>query len=369
MPALSKLPLLFSAALLVLAACALPRNVAIESEILATQDDADRDIAVVPVTKENLDKVSSWPASGGVSQPGWIDSGRGPDTGAISAGDVISLSIWDSGENSLIAAPGQKAVQIVNLPVAPDGSVFVPYLGDIAVNGLTHDQARELVQTQMESILPSVQVLMEVKQGRRNSVDVVGGLARVASYPLPDRNFALSSLISVAGGVDPALRNPQVRLVRNGQTYGIALERLLSDAALDVSLRGGDSLRVESDKRYFLSLGAAGKQSVQNFDREQISAMDAFSMIGGLVDAEANPKGVLILREYPAKAVRSDGRGPDRARAVFTLDLTTADGLFSARKFQIQPKDLVLVTGSPVKGLRTILGLFSSSLSIAKQVQ
>ncbi len=369
MTPMPRLPLLFGAALLILASCALPRNVAIESEILATQNDADRDIEVVAVTKENLDKVSAWPATGGFSQPGWIESGHGPDTGVISSGDVISLSIWDSGENSLIAAPGQKAVQIVNLPVASDGTVFVPYLGDIVVNGLTHDQARELVQSQMETILPSVQVLMEVTQGRRNSVDVVGGLARVASYPLPDRNFALSSLISQAGGVDPSLKNPQVRLVRNGQTHGISVERLLSDASYDITLHGGDSLRVESDKRYFLSLGAAGKQTVQNFDREQISALDAFSLIGGLVDSEANPKGVLILREYPAKAVRTDGAGPDRARVVFTLDLTTADGLFSARTFQIQPKDLVLVTGSPVKGIRTILGLFSSSISIAKQVQ
>ena len=52
---------------------------------------------------------------------------------------------------------------------------------------------------------------------------------------------------------------------------------------------------------------------------------------------------------------------------VFTVDLTSADGLFSARNFRIHPGDLVLVTESPVTWAQTILGLVGSVFGLARQ--
>ena len=81
-----------------------------------------------------------------------------------------------------------------------------------------------------------------------------------------------------------------------------------------------------------------------------------------------DPQGILILREYPDSAVRAGVRGPRQTRVVFTLDLTNSDGLFSARNFEIAPKDLVLVTESPVTNTRTILGLIGSVFGVANIV-
>ena len=49
---------------------------------------------------------------------------------------------------------------------------------------------------------------------------------------------------------------------------------------------------------------------------------------------------------------------------VFTIDLTTADGLFSAGQFRIQPGDLVYGTESPVTQARTIFGLIGSAFGV-----
>ena len=97
-----------------------------------------------------------------------------------------------------------------------------------------------------------------------------------------------------------------------------------------------------------MSLGAAGAESQFDFNRDNVSALDALSIIGGVNDTRANPKGVLVLREYPASALKSGQRGPRQQRVVFTIDLTTSDGLFSARNFHINSGDLVLATESPV---------------------
>ena len=119
----------------------------------------------------------------------------------------------------------------------------------------------------------------------------------------------------------------------------------------------GDKVAIENDERYFRSLGAASREAIVPFGKASISALDAMSLIGGLSDLRANPKGILVLREYSAKAVRSDSSGPNNARSVFVIDLTTADGLFSAGKFDIHHQDTVLVTESSVASATLLLGL------------
>ncbi|ASM73827.1 MULTISPECIES: hypothetical protein [Roseobacteraceae] len=60
--------------------------------------------------------------------------------------------------------------------------------------------------------------------------------------------------------------------------------------------------------------------------------------------------------------------GPRQPRVVFTLDLTKADGLFSARNFWINSGDVVLVTESPINGTRTVLGLVGSVFGVFNTV-
>jgi len=354
--------------LLALTACDLPRGGAVEREILRDSTDEARELAVVPVTRANTDMVGRWPSNGNKKALGWLDRARGPASPMIASGDLIDLTIWDNDDNSLLTANEQKMTQINGVAVSPAGTIFVPYIAEVTVKGKTPDQARSEIQMQLDAILSSPQVQLAVTPGRQNSVDLVGGVAKAGSYPLPDRDFSVLSLISHGGGVTPGLTNPQVRLSRGNALYGISLERLFAEPQLDTTLRGGDKVIIEADKRYFIALGASGQQDLIPFPKDEVSALDAISLVGGVKDTRANPKGVLILREYPASAVRTDGTGPDRTRTVFTLDLTTADGLFSARNFHIQPEDLVLATESPLNSLRTIMGLIGQSVSLTNSV-
>ncbi|WP_338050496.1 hypothetical protein [Roseovarius dicentrarchi] len=93
------------------------------------------------------------------------------------------------------------------------------------------------------------------------------------------------------------------------------------------------------------------------------------SIIGGLSESRANPKGVLVLRDYSVSALRPDGTGPSKPQVVFAFDITSADGLFAARKFQIQPEDTVMATESAVASVRTVLGLVGSVFGVANTVQ
>lgn len=344
----------------------LPRGAAVEREIVAARDGEVVDFAVYTVDRALLPVVAHWPRTGERSLS-WLPTSGGARTQVIAAGDELGITIWDSNENSLLSSDGQRAVQIQALTVAPDGTIFLPYVGNTQVAGMTIQLAREHLQDEIDMVVPSAQVQLTLVEGRTNSVDLVGGVAAPGSYPLPDRNFTVLNLIAQGGGVQPGLVNPQVRLMRGGNLYGTSVERLFSTPNLDTLLHGGDQLLVEEDRRYFLSLGAAGQQSQHRFQQDVVTALDAMSIIGGVESRRGDPGGILILREYPQTAVRADDRGPDQARVVFAVDLTTADGLFSARNFNIHSGDLVLVTESPITSAQTILGLVGSVFGLASQ--
>ncbi len=352
------------ALVLVLAACNLPRGAAVQGEILRGSTSEDAPFSVVPVTRISVPELAKWPATGWSGRYNWLSNGKGPASNIIRAGDLVDLVIWDSQDNSLITGVEQNNVEMKGLVVSPSGKIFVPYIDEVEVRGMTPDSARRKIQTNLEMIVPSAQVQLGLQAGQANSVDVVRGVAAPGTYPLPGRNYTILSVLSQAGGIDNSLRNPLVRLIRGTHTYEIPAKALLANASKNIALRGDDKIIVDEDDRYFISLGATGTEQLVYFEKEYITALEALSITGGLAQNTANPQGVLILRDYPASALRSDGSGPEKTQVVFTIDLTSADGLFAARQFEINPKDTVLATESPVNAARTIFGLLGSLVGI-----
>lgn len=342
-------------ALTLLAGCtALPGGGPTSTEFVNLAQKPDADFALYQVNRAFLPVVAKWPPTGGEKRLSWIRHSKGANNQIIQPGDRLNIRIWDSSDNSLLTSTGQKEIALPDIRVAANGTIFLPYVGNVSVVGLSPDLARERVQKALEGIVPSAQVQLDMTEGRNNSVDLVSGVLNPGTYPMPDRNYTVMGLIAAGGGISERLNNPQIRLMRGGRLYGTSVNSLLSDPSLDTLLRGGDRVFVEEDERYFLSFGATGTEAIHIFTRDRMSAMDAIAAMGGVNDSKADPKGLLVLREYPPSAVRPGNRGPRRTRVVFTLNLTTPDGLFSARNFEINSGDLVMATESPINDLLTI---------------
>lgn len=350
----------------------LPAGSAKKEEILSQADSETGDFAVYQVSRAFLPTVREWPITGNEPTYGWIRASAGARNQIIQPGDVLTLNIWDSSENSLLTAVGQRVVSLEEVEVAANGSIFVPYVGSVSVIGLTPDLAREELQRSLEVIVPSAQVQLSLSEGRGNSVDLVGGVTAPGNYPMPDRNYTVLGLLADGGGVIPGFVNPQIRLFRGGQVFGTSVDQLYEQPSYNTLLKGGDRVVVEEDDRYFASFGATGIEALHTFTDDKLSAMDALSIVGGVSDNKADPKGLLILREYPASAVRPGVRGPRNTRVIFTIDLRDADGLFSARQFRINPNDLMMATESPINDVVAIsnivgnfVGLFNATSNLA----
>lgn len=360
--------------LLLLAACEKgPSGAGLQSEVLATSTDVGKsavedalpdEFAVEPISRESLGRYGNWPARSQGRSYDW-PKGQGGQARTMNPGDQISISVWVSEDNSLLTAPGQRVVDLSPMTISPSGRVFLPYVGQIDLSGLSQEKARAAIEAAYTKVAPSAQVQLRSVEGRQSSASVVSGVSKPGSYPLSDAGVTVLDMIAVAGGVPEPVKNPQVRLQRGNRTYGISLDRVMKDTDLNIGVRGGDRLFVEADERYFLSLGAAGTRAQHYFPQDRVSALDAMSIIGGLTPTRADAQGILVLRAYEPGDVRADGSGPRHARTIFTIDLTSADGLFSAGEFTIQPGDLIYVTESPLMSSNNVLSMIRSVFGLA----
>ncbi len=355
------------AALLALGACSLPRGAAVQSEILKESRSEVPTFQVVPVTRANIPALSHWPRTGWHGHFHWPGTSNGSTSSMIRTGDLLNVTIWDSQENSLITSAGQRSTVLENIEVDGNGSIFLPYINKVGVRGLTVSGARSRIQSRLEPIVPAAQVQVSLQQGRDHAVDVVGGVAKPGAYPMPSRNYKILNVLADAGGIPSTLRNPRVRLLRGAKTYEISADELYDNGSKNALMHPRDTVIVEEDDRSFVALGASGTEDLIYFPKDILTALEAMSLMGGLSDTRADPEGVLVLREYPADAIRPDGSGPEKQQVVFTFDLTSADGLFAARKFEINPDDTVLATESPINNARTVFTLIGSIFGLTAQ--
>lgn len=353
-----------------LASCGLPRGAGFQSEVLAasnanTAADGEEpvyDFAVYEVNRKTLPILQGWPVTGAESLP-WITSREQPASLLIAPGDAIQLTIWDAEENSLLAGTGQRATPLQPTSVSADGRIFVPYIGSLRISGMSPSTARERIEEELIRTIPSAQVQLVVEPGRANTANLASGVSAPGLYPLPDRNFKILDLFSQAGGPNPTLNSPQVRLVRDNKTYGIPFERLLKEPRLNTAVQGGDRIYVVDDDRKFITLGATGSQAIFDFPEIEFSALEALALIGGVNAGSANPEGILIMRAYDPSAVSDGVSGPPKERVVFTIDLTSADGLFSAGQFMLEGDDLIYGTESLLGPALTVFGLTNTVAS------
>lgn len=367
----SRRTFLASGTVLLLSACSVPRDAPRKSEVLSGGDtgegDPDALFSVVEVTSDTLKAIADWPVTDSRPAKRWPSRGGGLTSQRLAPGDSVSLRVWTAEESSLLTSPGQRFADIPNLTVSQSGHINLPYVGEVHVAGQRTDSVRARIEERLSGIIPSAQVQLDAEIGRRNSVDILGGVAAPGSFPLEERNLTVLNLVSEAGGPKDSLANPQLLLTRGNTVYRRPYSDVLENPELDAALVGGDRVVIVEDERKFTALGAAGSQKVIGFDTEELSALRAVSLIGGIADNRADPRGLLVLRRYSKADVGRAG-GPPKEKVVFSLDLTKADTLFAADQFMLQDGDVVLATQAGSTTAQRILGLFGTLLGAGRAV-
>jgi polysaccharide biosynthesis/export protein len=247
------------------------------------------------------------------------------------------------------AESGRQGATIPNQQVAPDGTITVPYAGQVPAAGRTPAEVQQTIETLLASKALQPQALIIIKRSNANAVTVSGeiiGGARVALSPGGDR---LLQVIAAAGGADAPVHETFIRLSRDGITATLPLETLVADPAEDIYAQPGDILTLLRRPQTFTVFGATGRNAAITFDAANITLGQALAKSRGLRDDLANPRGVFLFRYEPGSVVRAldqplatratDGMSP----VAYRFDLADANSYFLADQFPVRDKDIIFV--------------------------
>lgn len=345
-----------------LAACGLPRVGPSKSEIYSGSVQKEGDAFILTVNDYVARATAVVPALG-FSQKFRNASLAGSDT--IRAGDTLGLSIWENVDDSLLAGKGLNATTLEGVQVDGEGYIFVPYAGRIKAAGNSPEAIRQIIANRLKEQTPDPQVQVRRFAGDGSSVSIVGAVGGQGIYVIERPTRTLGAMLAKAGGVTIEPEVAQITVIRNKRREKVWFQDLYDHPDMDIALRGGDRILVETDTRAFTSLGATGTQGRVSFPTQTISAIEALALVGGLSATAADPKGIFVFRnedENIANQVmgRKDLKGAQRM--VYVLDLTKPNGMFTARDFVIRDQDTVYVTEAPFTQWNKVIAATTGSL-------
>ena len=191
--------------------------------------------------------------------------------------------------------------------VSEDGSITLPLLGRVVVEGLTQEGVvQKLTSLLSAKYVKNPQVTIFIKEYKNQQVAVIGAVEKAGSYELVGRKNLLQ-IISMAGGFSETAGN-EVFILRerpDGAASAIAidLKDLLvnGNQALNVPIEPNDVINVPVDKeiRVFVMGRVTRPGAVRAKLSEGVTLLQAIADAGGLAEG-AKESAITISRKDPA---------------------------------------------------------------------
>jgi polysaccharide export outer membrane protein len=160
----------------------------------------------------------------------------GKSSGVIGRLDTVEITVFREDE---LATRGQ---------LSPDGTITMPLIGAVRLQGLTTDQAATLIEQKLhDGYLVRPQVSVSIGARVKRAVTVLGQVQRPDVYVIPaDRALTLTQVIAMAGGVTRIGNPGKLTLKRLGasQVLQIDLKSITSGKSNDIPLRDGDVVTI-----------------------------------------------------------------------------------------------------------------------------
>ncbi|MCQ2058935.1 MAG: SLBB domain-containing protein [Bacteroidaceae bacterium] len=161
----------------------------------------------------------------------------------LAAGDQIVIDLWGGTSASFAYT------------ISPEGSVTIPNVGPVYLNGQTIESAGNILKQRMSQIYsglvgdnPNTFMRVTLGQLRSLTVNVVGDAVRPGAYTLPSLSTVLSALY-MAGGPSDLGTIRQVKVFRAGKLYkSIDVYRYLAggDMTENIRLEDNDVIRIDA---------------------------------------------------------------------------------------------------------------------------
>lgn len=360
---------------LCLAGCVLPAAAPTARQIESAADhDGPLQFAVVELTPA-VAKAMAADLAPDLSQT--FGNVSGTPQVMLQPGDVISVTIFESGSPGLFAAApastsagAATGTTLAAQVVEADGTITIPFAGRVKVAGKTPSGAGAAIAHKLAGKAVQPQVIVSPANGAGNVVFVGGEVNKPGPIVLTPLKVTILDALAQAGGSKYSFFDTRVRLIRGGVSGEASLQALL-DRPLqnDIAITSGDEIFVTKDPLTFDVVGAALKVNHFDFDVQHVTLAEAISKSGGLVDAISDLSGVYLLRYEPRAVADEVLKAAPSASIVgsesvdglmpvaYRLDLQSAEGYLLAQQIHVHDKDLIVATNAEGTQIAKFFGL------------
>ena len=214
-----------------------------------------------------------------------------PENYRLSAGDEVIIDVWGA------------VVTNIRATLSPEGSIAIPNLGPVYLNGQTVAQAEKSVKSYLsriysgiESDTPDTFVKLSLGKMRSVTVNVIGEVAVPGLYTMPALT-TVSSAIYMAGGLTPIGTVRDIKIFRNGReiaTFDLYKYMFSGSTEGDIRLEDNDLISVSSYEKVVWAAGAVKRpMRYEIIENENIGDLLKYS--GGFA-GNAYPNEVYVER-------------------------------------------------------------------------
>ena len=279
--------------------------------------------------------------------------------------DLLNVTIYEVGVSlfgmqvnalSQSGIPAAGAQTIAGVRVDDRGVIDLPYVGTLAVVGLTPREIGKQIERRLSGLSQSPQAVVSVVESTESAVSISGEISRSGRYRLNVVRERVRDLIALAGGAPGEPEDFVVRLIRGEKSAEMRLSEIRVGSADDVFLSPGDKIELLKRARTFTVFGASDRVSQIPFGADRVSLLEAIAKAGGPSEPRANPRGVFLFRWETSPS-------GERRPVIYRLDMMQAGSYFVAGQFMVKDKDVLYFANSasnpPSKFISILNQLFS----------
>lgn len=321
---------------------------------------------LVNIDGDVLKRVTEGDAATDAQQPTLAMLAESGRNDVVGPGDVLVVSIYEvgvalfgtgrsAGEGFDPAARGENFPIVV---VDADGTIKLPYIGQMAVAGRTPAEIQTMIEQGLQGKSQNPQAMVAVKQSLSSTVYVGGDVRRPGRLDLSLQRERLLDAIAAAGGAANSSEDTVVRFTRGTRMAEERLGRIRSGAADDLVLIPGDRIELIKRPRTFIVLGATSKVSQVSFETGDLSLAEAVARVGGPSDSSADPSAVFLFRYDPAGPA-----GMADVPTVYRLDMMKPASYFLSQRFAIRDKDVIYIANAAANQPAKLVGIINQLFS------
>lgn len=362
----------------ILAGC-LPSAGPRTSTIVSSAELAVPPFAVVPLSQGVADLLASQSAA---SLESTFGTGGGAPTLTLGVGDMVAITIYEAASGGLFSGEAgslggsSKNVTLPPQPITRNGTLSVPYVGQVRAAGLTSAEVQRAIEVALKDKAIEPQVILTVTTSPSTFVTVAGDIVQPGQLPLSIGGDRILDVIATAGGSKEADYNTFVRLTRGSESATVSLARIVRDNSQNIYVRPRDVIYVYSDPQIYTAFGATLRNDSIPFTSDRLTLAEAVGQAGGLNDNRADARGVFVFRyEAPevfqqVQAMSPVAMGsPNLTDAgvpvVYKLNFKDPRGFFAAQRFLMRDNDVLYVSNAESTDFQKLLGVFTPSLGTA----